>query len=143
MDFPAQENCPFCKIVQRKSPAAVVLENKKVLAIMDLYPAAPGHVLVLPRQHIENIYVMLEETGAGIMAAAVTISRAIHRQLKPAGINLVQANGAIAGQTINHFHLHIVPRYIDDTVEIKFGHGVVPADIRELEQTASMIRNAL
>lgn len=107
---------------------------------MDLYPATPGHLLILPKPHIENIYDMPVEIGALIMETAIVLAKAIKQQLNPAGLNLIQSNGVAAGQDIFHFHLHLVPRYENDLVSLKFGHGKIPADINELRQIAEKIR---
>ena len=143
MIFSEKNNCPLCKIVRRELPAVIVAENKDVLAIMDLYPASAGHVLILPREHIENIYSIPDDTGSQIMTMTIAVSKAISGQLQPAGLNLIQANGAAAGQTINHFHLHLVPRYKNDTVILKFGHGSIPGDSAELERIALNIRKGI
>ena len=94
---------------------------------MDLYPATPGYILVLPKQHIENIYNMPDELGGHTMKVTVKLSRAVKRQLSQDGLNLVQANEPAAGQNIPHFHLHIIPRYKDDTIILRFGYGSIPA----------------
>lgn len=110
---------------------------------MDAYPATPGHMLVLPKEHIEDIFGMPAELGARVMATAIFLATAVKRRLSPAGLNLVQANAAAAGQTIPHFHLHLVPRYVGDGVALQFGHDTTPADAAELERLASLIRSAL
>ena len=134
------KNCPFCKMVKHEVYAVVVCEDDEILAIMDLYPATPGHVLVLPKQHIENIYSLREDLSSRIMVTASKIAKAIKQQLSPDGLNLIQSNELAAGQTISHFHLHIVPRYKDDPVILRFGHGSVPAKTEELEQIAFLVR---
>jgi len=138
-----QSDCPFCKMVSREIPAVIVREDDRLLAIMDLFPATRGHMLVLPKQHIENIYLMPSDLGAHIMATAVALAKAVKQQLSLAGLNLIQSNEAKAGQTIPHFHLHILPRYNDDSVVVRFGHGNMPEDINRLEQTAFLLRSAL
>jgi histidine triad (HIT) family protein len=137
------KDCPLCQIVNRRLPAVIISENDNVMAVLDLFPATPGHVLVLPRQHIENICTMPPKIGSQIMTMAITVARGIQQQLKPEGLNLIQANGAVAGQTINHFHLHLVPRYENDNVSLKFGHGSTPTEINQLEQIAAKIRKGL
>lgn len=132
--------CGFCEIAAGEAPAAIVWEDEAVLCILDLYPATRGHALVLPRRHVESIYAMPEELGASIMAAAVKVAKVIKQRLSPAGLNLIQSNGAAAGQTVAHFHLHLVPRYPGDDVALKFGHGTVPADLRELQRLAALLR---
>jgi histidine triad (HIT) family protein len=139
----SRHSCPFCKMVKHELNPVVVHEDKDILAIMDLYPATPGHVLVLPKQHIEDIYTMPADIGARIMVTAVTVAKAIRHQLHPSGLNLIQANAVAAGQTIPHFHLHIVPRYQNDPVTLSFGHGSTPEDIGELDRIASLLRSGL
>jgi len=137
------KGCPFCKMVRHELPSVVIQEDKDILVIMDLYPATLGHILVLPKQHVEDIYQMSADLGAHIMAAAITVAKAVKQQLSPVGLNLIQSNETAAGQTVPHFHLHIVPRYKDDHVLLRFGHGNVPAKTEELERTALMIRSGL
>ena len=143
MDAKNREYCPFCKMARHELPVVVIQENKDLLAIMDLYPATHGHVLVLPKKHIENIYNMPSDLGARLMVMAISIANAIKQKLSPDGINLIQSNELAAGQTVLHFHLHIVPRYRGDQVNLKFGHGGVPANIEGLEHTAFLIRSGL
>jgi histidine triad (HIT) family protein len=137
------EDCIFCRIVNNKRAAAILWEDEDILSIMDLYPAAKGHVLILPKRHIENIYSLPRELGCRIMETAIKIANAIKATLAPGGLNLVQANGDIAGQTIPHFHMHIVPRYKNDSIILKFGHGTVSTDIDELDKIALRIRKGL
>ena len=138
-----KKDCPFCKIVRHELPAVVVQENDDLLAIMDLFPATPGHILILSKQHVENIYLMPIDLGTRIMATAIYVAKAIKQQLSPDGLNLIQSNDLAAGQTIPHFHLHIVPRYNGDAVSLRFGHGAVPAKINDLEKVACLISSAL
>jgi histidine triad (HIT) family protein len=138
-----EKDCPFCKMVKGKLQPVKIYEDIEVLSIMDLFPAIQGHMLVLPKQHIENIYTMPGELGAHIMTVAISISQAIQNQFSPDGLNLIQANEKAAGQTIPHFHLHIVPRYKNDAVILRFGHGRIPAKQSNLEQLAFKVRSAL
>jgi histidine triad (HIT) family protein len=121
----------------------IVFEDNEILAVMDLFPATPGHVLMIPKRHIENIYLMPAEIGAHIMEVSIAVARAIKQQLAPDGLNLIQANEAEAGQTIPHFHLHIVPRYKGDPVVLQFGHGTAPAKVDELKRVAFLVKSAL
>jgi len=136
-------DCPFCMMVKRELNAVVVQEDNDVLVIMDLYPATPGHILVLPKKHIETIYAIPQDIGAHIMITAIAVAKSIKQTLSPIGLNLIQSNELPAGQTIPHFHLHIVPRYKDDSVMLRFGHGNIAADITELKRIASMVRPGL
>lgn len=137
------EKCPFCKMARHEIPAIMIYEDSVSFAIMDLYPATAGHILVLPKKHIEDVYHMPPELGGHIMAKAIAIVQAIKKQLAPDGLNLIQSNGTAAGQTIPHFHLHIVPRYRNDPVVLEFGHGSKPALHDELERIALSFKSAL
>lgn len=139
----AEDDCPFCKMVRHELSHLVVEENNDILAILDLYPAAPGHMLVFPKKHIDTIYNMPVEIGACIMITAISIANAIKQKLAPDGLNLIQSNEIAGGQTVSHFHLHIVPRYKDDGIILRFGHGDMPEKIVELERIASLIRSGL
>jgi len=138
-----EKRCPFCEIVKHERQAVIVYEDDDILAIMDMFPATTGHVLVLPKQHVENIFSLREDLASRIMVTATRIAKAIKQELHPDGINLIQSNELAAGQTIPHFHLHIVPRYKDDQVVIRFGHGNVPTKTDELERIASPVRSGL
>lgn len=133
-------DCVLCKIAAHEAAAQVIYEDNEIMAILDLYPATRGHMLVIPKKHIANAYEMPEGTGKRIMECALRLCKAIRRGLNPDGLNLIQANGEAGGQTIDHFHLHIVPRYNNDEVLLKFGHGNQPADGKELSDTAAAIR---
>jgi len=136
-------DCLFCKMNRQEINKVVVYEDNDILVIMDLYPATPGHMLVLTKQHIETIYNMPEDLGARIMTTAIDVAKSIKQKLSPNGLNLIQSNEVSAGQTVSHFHLHIVPRYGDDSVVLRFGHGNIPEDITELEGIASLVRSGL
>jgi histidine triad (HIT) family protein len=137
------KECPFCKITEDSSNSIVVFEDDDILVIMDKYPATPGHMLVLPKNHIETIYEMPADLAAHIMSTAVLMAKAIKEKLSPDGLNLIQSNEKAAGQTIPHFHLHLVPRYKHDKVRLRFGHGVVPVAINELERIASLLKSSI
>jgi len=143
MEAKSSESCPFCRIARHEQTAEVLREDDEVMALLDLYPATAGHVLVIPKQHIEDIYSLPADLGAKLMVAALGIAGAIRRQLSPDGLNLVQANGPAGGQTIPHFHLHVLPRYENDLVRLQFGHGDTPAPEADLRRIASLIRSAL
>lgn len=143
MDLLTDKDCPFCKMVRHELNHVMVQEDTDILVIMDLYPATPGHMLVLPKQHIETIYAMPADLGARIMTTAISIAKVIKQKLSPDGTNLIQSNEVAAGQTVPHFHLHIVPRYRGDSVLLRFGHGKISEKIAELERIASLVRSQL
>jgi len=135
--------CILCAIARHEADAAILYESDSVIAMLDLYPATRGHTLVLPKNHIRTVFDMPAKTGAEIMKTAILLSNAIQRGLHPDGLNLIQSNGLAGGQTIDHFHLHIVPRYKDDGVVLKFGHGSQAAEPGELSRAAASIRQNL
>ena len=137
------QDCPFCQLVRGELESIKVYEDAEVLAIMDLYPATSGHMLVLTKQHIENIYMLPASLGAHLMEIVIKLSQAVKNRLAPDGLNLIQANEPAAWQTIPHFHLHIVPRYKDDSVILRFGHGRDPAEREGLSQLADRVRSAI
>src|SRR5437879_6771965 len=103
-------NCIFCKIVAGEIPCFKLFENAETLAFMDINPVHDGHALVIPKAHSANVF---EITPADVAAAARTaakLAKAVNTAVQPDGINLMQANGEGAGQSVGHFHLHIIPR---------------------------------
>jgi histidine triad (HIT) family protein len=136
-------NCILCKIARHEATAQILYEDEEIMAMLDLFPATKGHTLIIPKAHIATVYDMPIETGKKIMECAIRLCQSINNSLKPTGLNLIQANGESGGQTIDHFHLHIVPRYENDGVILKFGHGSQPADKNELTNTAAAIKRSL
>lgn len=107
-------SCIFCQIIEGTIPSAKVYEDEHVYAFMDIMPVTKGHVLLIPKKHVENIYDFSEEDASHFFAAAPKIANVLKDKFKPAGMNLLQNNGAPAGQSVFHFHLHFIPRY-DET----------------------------
>jgi histidine triad (HIT) family protein len=110
--------CIFCAIIEGQAPAEVLFEDEETLAFMDINPANPGHALVIPKRHVQDIYGMDEEIAAAVMRAAVRVAKAIKRALQPDGMNLVQSNERAGGQEIFHFHVHIIPRWYGDGLRL-------------------------
>lgn len=115
-----QADCVFCQIVAGQAPASVVYQDEKVIAFMDLNQPNPGKVLVMPRCHIETIYDLDDGLAAHLMQVSVRLARALRTTIQPDGLNLFQANGAAAQQSVFHFHLHLVPRYHSDSILIRW-----------------------
>ncbi|MEU7715906.1 HIT domain-containing protein [Micromonospora chalcea] len=107
--------CPFCEIVQRRDPdTREIYRNEHVVAFFPLEPATLGHTLVIPRQHIPDIWSLDAETASHLARATLGLSRAIRRATEPEGLNVIQSNGAAATQSVFHLHVHIVPRWAND-----------------------------
>jgi histidine triad (HIT) family protein len=133
--------CVFCNIVAGRIPSATVHEDEMTLAFMDIGAVNPGHVLVTVKSHVENIYGLNDALAAAVFRTTARVARALKAAYEPEGITLYQANGVAAGQTVFHFHLHVVPRYARDGLRITW-----PAKhpLREqLEANAARLRAAL
>jgi histidine triad (HIT) family protein len=104
-------NCIFCKIVNGDIPAAKVFENEHVLAFLDLSQVTKGHTLVIPKIHKENLYELTPEMAANLYEVVPTIAKALRTEFNPVGLNSINNNGEQAGQSVFHFHLHLIPRY--------------------------------
>lgn len=108
-----KDDCVFCKIAAGEIPSRKIYEDKDVIAIMDLSPTSKGHSLIIPKEHYTNIYDIDEDIAAKIMKVAKKLATKMTVALNCDGFNLLQNNGATAGQTMFHFHLHLIPRYED------------------------------
>ncbi|MBA4535675.1 HIT family protein [Bacillus aquiflavi] len=104
-------NCIFCDIVNGRIPAAKVYENEHVLAFLDISQVTKGHTLVIPKIHKENIYELSPNIASHLFESVPSIANAIKAEFNPIGLNLLNNNGEQAGQSVFHFHLHLIPRY--------------------------------
>lgn len=107
-------NCIFCKIAAGEIPSKTIYEDDMFRVILDLNPATKGHGLILPKNHYANLYELPEETAGEVMKLAKKMAGVMTDKLKCDGFNLVQNNGEQAGQTVFHFHMHLIPRYVND-----------------------------
>ena len=108
------EKCIFCKISGGEIPAKTIYEDEEFRVILDISPATKGHALIIPKEHYANIYEMPEETAAHVMILAKKLATHMTEVLKCDGLNIMQNNGEAAGQTVFHFHMHLIPRYEQD-----------------------------
>lgn len=108
------ENCIFCKLANGEIPTRTIYEDDMFRVILDADPAVKGHALILPKEHYANIYEIPESTAAAAMVLAKKLAAVMTERLHADGFNLLQNNGETAGQTIFHFHMHLIPRYKDD-----------------------------
>lgn len=106
-----EQNCIFCRIANGEIPSTTLYEDARFRVIFDLSPATRGHVLLIPKEHYADLTELDTETAREVLPLAARIGRAMKAGLGAAGFNLVQNNGEAAGQTVRHFHLHIIPRY--------------------------------
>ena len=109
-------DCIFCKIIKGEIPSVTVYEDDTFKVILDRFPAAPGHALIIPKVHADDMFDLPEETAAKLYPLAKKIATKIKEAVGAEGINIVQNNGEVAGQSVHHFHLHIVPRKAGDQI---------------------------
>jgi len=131
-------DCIFCKIANGEIPSHVVYEDADFRAILDIAPAAFGHTLILPKRHADDLFGLDDETAARIMPLAKRLAARVMAATGCAGVNILQNNGAAAGQTVRHYHLHIIPRREGDGVLPEWAHLAHNAE--EFEALAGRIR---
>lgn len=118
-----QDNCIFCKIIAGEIPSHTLYEDEQFKVILDVGPATKGHALILPKAHYANLYELPEETAADAMKLAKKMMITMTEKLKCDGFNVIQNNGEVAGQTVFHFHMHLIPRYKNDGEILKYIAG--------------------
>ena len=118
-----KDDCIFCKIANGEIPSKTLYEDPEFRVILDLGPATKGHALILPKEHAGDLYELPEESAAKAMTLAQKIGKTMVQKLHCDGLNLVQNNGEAAGQTVRHFHLHLIPRYVNDGQSINWKPG--------------------
>lgn len=137
-------DCPFCAVVDGLAEGSIVFEDELSVALMDICPVYPGHTLVVPRVHYENLVACPQDLAAHLFIVASKLGPAIMKAAGGTGFNVWTANGEDAGQRVFHLHLHVLPRFPDDKFGLRFPKGF-PAmtDPEELEQMAIRIRSAV
>jgi len=110
--------CVFCRLVDGSLPAAFVHRDDRVVAFMDAGQVNDGHVIVATVRHVETIYGIDDDEAAAAFRLAARLARAVKREFGAAGVSILQASGAVAGQTVGHFHLHVLPRHSGDGVDL-------------------------
>ena len=123
-------DCIFCKIANGEIPSATLYEDEDFRVILDLGPASKGHALILPKAHAANIYEISDDMAAKAMILAKKMATKLTEALKCDGFNIVQNNGEPAGQTVFHFHMHLIPRYEGDQVGITWKPGTLTDEVK-------------
>ena len=126
--------CIFCKIAAGEIPSKTIYEDEQFRVIMDISPATKGHALILPKEHYANLYEIPEEVAADAMKLAKKLAKKMTDALQCDGFNIIQNNGEVAGQTVFHFHMHLIPRYKNDGNEDKLCWNHVEVSEEELEE---------
>ena len=125
------ENCIFCKIAAGEIPSATLYEDDDFRVILDIEPASKGHALILPKEHYANLYELPEELASKVLIVAKKVITSMTEIVGCDGYNVLQNNGEVAGQTVFHFHMHLIPRYKDDDVTIGWKPGKLTDVLKE------------
>ena len=134
-------DCVFCKIRDGRIPSLKVYEDEATLAFMDINPLNPGHCLVVPKRHAATVWDADVADLQAAMATAQKVALALREALKPDGLNMLQANGAAAFQSVPHFHLHLIPRWVRDGKG--FDWALTPGDREQIARVGERVREAL
>lgn len=125
-----EENCIFCKLTNGQIPTATLYEDEDFRVILDASPASKGHALILPKEHFKNLYELDDETASKVLVLAKKMITKLTEVLGCDGFNIVQNNGEAAGQTVFHFHMHLIPRYKDDKVGLGWSMGELTEEVK-------------
>jgi histidine triad (HIT) family protein len=133
-------SCIFCRIIRGEAPGHRIHEDELTVTIMDAFPASEGHALVLTREHHENIHEVPEATLCAVAAQSKRVASAIRKELSPDGLGIYQLNGSSAGQTVGHYHMHVIPRTEGQRRNV---HGRTLADDESLSAVAARLAAAI
>ncbi len=131
------EVCIFCKIIRGEIPSFKILEDDEIFAFMDVNPIAPGHALVTPKHHSRDIIETPADWIGKTFSGAGRVAQAVQKTINPDGINILQANGPGAKQSVFHLHVHVIPRSLDDGLTMNW--ELVPGDMDEIGKLAERI----
>lgn len=134
----ASSDCIFCKIVAGAVPATIVDEDERTIAFMDISPATRGHALVIPREHVTDLHAIGSEDLHACAETAQRLAGRMRERLGADGVNLINSCGAAAWQTVFHFHVHVVPRYVGDPLELPWVPS--PGDMDEIAAAGAQLR---
>jgi histidine triad (HIT) family protein len=136
--------CIFCAVAAGRAERSLIYEDETSVAVMDISPVNPGHVLVIPKEHVVGLQDLTEDTASHLMSIAVRVARGLRRSsLRSEGINLFVADGEAAGQDVFHVHMHVLPRFAGDPFRIERASAWTEASREELDRVATQIREAL
>ncbi len=135
------DSCIFCKIVDGQIPSTTIFEDDNVKVILDIAPAAKGHAILLVKQHTANIFELDSELAGKVFSIVPKVATALKEELGCDGMNILQNNGETAGQTVFHLHIHFIPRWKEDSVQIKWIPGEYAQG--EAEKLAKAVRERI
>lgn len=136
------KECIFCKIIKGDIPSVKIYEDNNVIVFLDISQATRGHTLVVPKKHIKDIYELDETTAMNLFKIIPRISKALTKALHANGLNIVNNNKEVAGQTVGHFHIHLIPRYSDDDgFRTIFTNNIDKYSSEDLANISQLIKN--
>lgn len=141
MTHPTEDTCIFCKIVAGQVPCFKLYEDDTTISFMDINPVNPGHALAVAKGHWPTVDLIPGDVLANVARLAQRVAKAVFKELKPAGVNLMQANGEGAGQSVPHLHIHIMPRRANDGLILNWEPR--PGDMKEIEAIYKRLKAAL
>jgi histidine triad (HIT) family protein len=131
-------DCIFCKIIAGELPSQIIAEDERTVTFMDISPATRGHALVVPRQHARDLLEIDQEDLKAVILAAQRLAQRVHDRLGADGVNLLNSRGRAAWQTVFHFHMHVIPRYANDPLQLPWTPS--PGDPDEIAAAADALR---
>ena len=131
--------CIFCKIINKEIPSSIVYEDNDVIAILDISQQTKGHTLIIPKKHVENIFELDETLSEKLFNVTVKVTKLLKEKLHFQNVNILNNNGKLAGQSVNHFHIHIIPQYENDHLDFNFKEK--EPDFEKLNKTLLEIKN--
>ena len=134
------DNCIFCKMANKDIPTNIIYEDDRFTVILDASPATKGHALILPKNHAANIYELPDEDASAVFVLAKKLATKMTEILHCDGFNIVQNNGEVAGQTVFHFHMHLIPRYLNDGNQDKLTWNHAEFTPEEIAEIAAELR---
>ena len=130
--------CVFCKIINHEIPSSLVYEDELCIAILDISQQTKGHTLVIPKKHVKNIFELDEELSKHLFGVTVKVTKLLKEKLHFENANILNNNGALAGQSVEHFHIHIIPQYPAD--QLAFGFKDKEPNFAKLNETLLEIK---
>ena len=134
------DNCIFCKLANKDIPTNIIYEDDRFTVILDASPATKGHALILPKNHAANIYELPDEDASAVFVLAKKLATKMTEILHCDGFNIVQNNGEVAGQTVFHVHMHLIPRYLNDGNQDKLTWNHAEFTPEEIAEIAAELR---
>lgn len=134
------DNCIFCKLANKDIPTNIIYEDDRFTVILDASPVTKGHALILPKNHAANIYELPDEDASAVFVLAKKLATKMTEILHCDGFNIVQNNGEVAGQTVFHFHMHLIPRYLNDGNQDKLTWNHAEFTPEEIAEIAAELR---